>query len=130
MCLVIACVCCRPAYAGRVCRSSGLSAAGVNTFRGYQRAAVLRALVEPVRGVTAVTALPGARLHPPSEASRPSGTVILGQAMPCAAVIVPFNAVLRRTEKAASKNTRRLPALRLRHLSRFPRRQSESKRRL
>ena len=36
MCLVIACVCCRPAYAGRVCRNSGLSAAGVNTFRGYR----------------------------------------------------------------------------------------------
>ena len=44
MCLVIACVCSRPAHAGRVCRNSSVSAAGVNTFRGYR---VLRALCAP-----------------------------------------------------------------------------------
>ena len=36
MCLVTACVCSRPAHAGRVCRNSSVSAAGVNTFRGYR----------------------------------------------------------------------------------------------
>ena len=60
MCLVTACVCSRPAHAGRVCRNSSVSAAGVNTFRGYRALRALCALWSPVRGFAAAPASLGA----------------------------------------------------------------------
>ena len=79
MCLVIACVCSRPAYAGRVCRNSSVSAAGVNTFRGYRALARFArrgrrcAASPPPRRPWALRETPRRAVYVPSLSARVAG---------------------------------------------------------